>query len=60
MFGWPRALPLVTRILTQPRLKSDLLQTNEMTAFLFRIDRQTGKRGAEKDWALRGLLSNSG
>ncbi|MFN6495510.1 MAG: bifunctional DNA primase/helicase, partial [Nostoc sp. DedQUE01] len=29
-----------------------LLQTNEITAFLLRIDRETGKRGAEKDWAL--------
>ncbi|HEY9803846.1 MAG TPA: hypothetical protein V6D25_26120, partial [Leptolyngbyaceae cyanobacterium] len=29
-----------------------LLQTNEVTAFLLRIDRETGKRGAEKDWAL--------
>ncbi|MFL9458060.1 hypothetical protein AB0758_44425 [Tolypothrix bouteillei VB521301_2] len=23
-----------------------------MTAFLIRIDRETGKRGVEKDWAL--------
>ncbi|MCL6754188.1 bifunctional DNA primase/helicase, partial [Nostoc sp. CCCryo 231-06] len=28
------------------------LQTNEVTAFLLRIDRKTGLRGAEKDWAL--------
>ncbi|MGF1937610.1 MAG: plasmid replication protein, CyRepA1 family [Nostoc sp. ChiQUE02] len=34
------------------KIKERLLQTNEMTAFLLRIDRQTGKRGAEKDWAL--------
>ncbi|GAX45966.1 hypothetical protein NIES4075_69870 [Tolypothrix sp. NIES-4075] len=29
-----------------------MLQTNEMTAILIRIDRETGRRGAEKDWAL--------
>ncbi|MDM9580328.1 DUF3854 domain-containing protein [Nostoc sp. GT001] len=34
------------------KIKERLLQTNEMTAFLLRIDRQTGIRGAEKDWAL--------
>ncbi|WP_298910561.1 plasmid replication protein, CyRepA1 family [uncultured Nostoc sp.] len=34
------------------KIKERLLQTNEITAFLLRIDRQTGKRGAEKDWAL--------
>ncbi|MEA5605804.1 plasmid replication protein, CyRepA1 family [Nostoc sp. UHCC 0252] len=34
------------------KIKERLLQTNEMTAFLLRIDRETGKRGAEKDWAL--------
>ncbi|QHG20733.1 hypothetical protein A6V25_28515 [Nostoc sp. ATCC 53789] len=34
------------------KIKERLLQTNEMTAFLLRIDRQTGLRGAEKDWAL--------
>ncbi|WP_414514734.1 DUF3854 domain-containing protein [Nostoc sp. PCC 9305] len=34
------------------KIKERLLQTNGMTAFLLRIDRQTGKRGAEKDWAL--------
>ncbi|MEA5624771.1 plasmid replication protein, CyRepA1 family, partial [Nostoc sp. UHCC 0251] len=34
------------------KIKERLLQTNEVTAFLLRIDRQTGKRGAEKDWAL--------
>ncbi|PMB47351.1 bifunctional DNA primase/helicase [Fischerella thermalis CCMEE 5205] len=33
-------------------LKEKILQKNEMTAFLLRIDRETGKRGAEKDWAL--------
>lgn len=35
------------------KIKEQLLQTNEMTAFLLRIDRETGKRGAEKDWALQ-------
>ncbi|RCJ40105.1 hypothetical protein A6770_38215 [Nostoc minutum NIES-26] len=34
------------------KIKERLLQTNEITAFLLRIDRETGKRGAEKDWAL--------
>jgi hypothetical protein len=34
------------------RIKEKILQTNEMTAFLIRIDRETGRRGAEKDWAL--------
>ncbi|MBO3458417.1 plasmid replication protein, CyRepA1 family [Aetokthonos hydrillicola] len=34
------------------KIKERLLQTNEMTAFLIRIDRKTGRRGAEKDWAL--------
>ncbi|RCJ18624.1 hypothetical protein A6770_32765 [Nostoc minutum NIES-26] len=34
------------------KIKQRLLQTNEITAFLLRIDRETGKRGAEKDWAL--------
>ena len=38
---------------TNPKkIKERLLQTNELTAFLIRIDRKTGKRGAEKDWAL--------
>jgi len=34
------------------KVKEHILQTNEMTAFLIRIDRETGRRGAEKDWAL--------
>jgi hypothetical protein len=34
------------------RIKERILEKNEMTAFLIRIDRETGKRGAEKDWAL--------
>lgn len=34
------------------RIKEKILQNNEMTAFLIRINRETGKRGAEKDWAL--------
>lgn len=34
------------------KIKERLLQTNEMTAFLLRIDRDSGSRGAEKDWAL--------
>ncbi|WP_341532033.1 hypothetical protein [Nostoc sp. UHCC 0302] len=34
------------------RIKEKILQKNEMTAFLIRIDKETGKRGAEKDWML--------
>ena len=29
-----------------------MLQLNQMTAFLIRIDKKNGQRGAEKDWAL--------
>lgn len=34
------------------KIKARILQTNEVTAFLIRIDRETGRRGVEKDWAL--------
>jgi Domain of unknown function (DUF3854) len=34
------------------KIKEQLLQTNSVAAFLLRIDRQTGKRGVEKDYAL--------
>ncbi len=34
------------------RIKERILQKNEMTAYLIRIDKETGKRGAEKNWAL--------
>lgn len=34
------------------KIKEQILQKNEMTAFLIRIDRETGRRGAEKAWAL--------
>ncbi|MBE9210866.1 DUF3854 domain-containing protein [Nostoc sp. LEGE 06077] len=34
------------------KIKERILQTNEITAFLIKIDRETGKRGVEKDWAL--------
>ena len=34
------------------KIKEKMLNLNEMTAFLIRIDRETGKRGAEKDWAM--------
>ncbi len=34
------------------KIKERLLTTNEMTAFLLKIDKSTGKRGVEKDWAL--------
>ncbi|KST68087.1 plasmid replication protein, CyRepA1 family [Mastigocoleus testarum] len=34
------------------KIKQQILQKNELTAFLIRVDRKTGARGAEKDWAL--------
>ena len=34
------------------KIKKRMLELNEMTAFLIRIDPETGRRGAEKDWAL--------
>ena len=34
------------------KIKERMLELNEMTAFLIRIDRENGQRGAEKDWAL--------
>jgi hypothetical protein len=34
------------------KIKERMLELNEMTAFLIRIDPVTGRRGAEKDWAL--------
>ncbi|MGM3305132.1 DUF3854 domain-containing protein [Anabaena sp. WFMT] len=34
------------------KIKERILHTNEATAFLIRIDRETGRRGVEKDWAL--------
>ena len=34
------------------KIKKRILDGNEMGAFLIRLDRETGKRGAEKDWAL--------
>ena len=34
------------------KIKQRMLELNEMTAFLIRINPETGKRGAEKDWAL--------
>ncbi len=38
---------------TRPwKIKQRMLELNEMTAFLIRIDRENGQRGAEKDWAL--------
>lgn len=43
------------------KIKEHLIHCNEVTAFLLRIDRVTGKRGAEKDWALEAycqILAN--
>ncbi len=34
------------------KIKERMLQLNETTAFLIRLDRETGKRGAERDYAL--------
>ncbi len=34
------------------KIKESMLELNQMTAFLIRIDKESGKRGAEKDWAL--------
>ncbi|BAZ19054.1 hypothetical protein NIES4071_109390 (plasmid) [Calothrix sp. NIES-4071] len=34
------------------KIQKKLLQTNEITAFLIKIDRETGRRGVEKDYAL--------
>jgi ElaB/YqjD/DUF883 family membrane-anchored ribosome-binding protein len=50
---WVAAKPPFGYLDTNPtKIKERLLQTNEITAFLLRIDRETGKRGAEKDWAM--------
>jgi hypothetical protein len=43
-FGYREANPT--------KIKERLLESNQMTAFLILIDKETGKRGAEKDWAL--------
>ncbi|NJK57351.1 MAG: DUF3854 domain-containing protein [Pleurocapsa sp. SU_5_0] len=34
------------------KIKESMLQLNSMTAFLIRVDKENGQRGAEKDWAL--------
>ena len=34
------------------QIKKSMLQLNQMTAFLIRVDKESGQRGAEKDWAL--------
>ncbi len=34
------------------KIKERILELNQMTAFLIRVDKKSGKRGAEKDWAL--------
>ncbi|HEY9772165.1 MAG TPA: plasmid replication protein, CyRepA1 family [Coleofasciculaceae cyanobacterium] len=34
------------------KIKESMLQLNQMTAFLIRINKKSGQRGAEKDWAL--------
>ncbi|MBD2682404.1 MULTISPECIES: plasmid replication protein, CyRepA1 family [Nostoc] len=53
MHVWVAPRPPFGYAQTNPRhIKQKILQKNEMTAFLIRIDKETGKRGAEKDWAL--------
>lgn len=53
MYVWVAPRPPFGYAETNPRrIKEKILQKNEMTAFLIRINRETGKRGAEKDWAL--------
>jgi hypothetical protein len=42
------------------KIKERILQANEVTAFLIRIDRETGQRGAEKDWALEAYCHIQG
>ncbi|MEA5567618.1 plasmid replication protein, CyRepA1 family [Anabaena sp. UHCC 0399] len=50
---WVASKPPFGYLDTNPtKIKERLLQTNEITAFLLRIDRETGKRGAEKEWAM--------
>ncbi|WP_019503849.1 hypothetical protein [Pleurocapsa sp. PCC 7319] len=34
------------------KIKQQMLDLNQMTAFLIRIDKENGTRGVEKDWAL--------
>ena len=34
------------------KIKKSMLELNQMTAFLIRINKESGQRGAEKDWAL--------
>ncbi|WP_237088430.1 plasmid replication protein, CyRepA1 family [Nostoc sp. PCC 7120 = FACHB-418] len=53
MHVWVAPRPPFGYAETNPRhIKEKILQKNEMTAFLIRIDKETGQRGAEKDWAL--------
>jgi hypothetical protein len=53
MHVWTAVRPPFGYAESNPRkIKEQILAQNEMTAFLIRIDRETGKRGAEKDWAL--------
>lgn len=49
---WVAPRPLFNYADCNPtNIKKCLLQSNEITAFLIRIDRKTGRRGVEKDWA---------
>ncbi|MBD2364759.1 DUF3854 domain-containing protein [Anabaena minutissima FACHB-250] len=53
IYVWVAPKPPFGYQTTNPtKIKERLLQTNEITAFLLRIDRETGKRGAEKEWAM--------
>ena len=53
--------PLGYKDTNATKIKERLLQSNSVTAFLIRIDRDSGKRGAKKDWALKAycqILAN--
>ncbi|MCG6138283.1 MAG: hypothetical protein MET45_27275 [Nostoc sp. LLA-1] len=53
MYIWVAPRPPFGYAETNARnIKENILQKNEMTAFLICTSRETGKRGAEKDWAL--------
>ncbi|TVQ44264.1 MAG: DUF3854 domain-containing protein [Gloeocapsa sp. DLM2.Bin57] len=53
MHIWVAPRPLNGYQETNPKkIKQSILDSNQMTAFLIRLDKETGIRGAEKDWAL--------
>ncbi|BAZ18955.1 hypothetical protein NIES4071_108400 (plasmid) [Calothrix sp. NIES-4071] len=53
IYVWVASCPLFGyRQTNATKIRKQLLETNEITAFLIKIDRETGKRGVEKDYAL--------